>query len=77
MIHENVDKAKKSSGCPSQGGGGDMAQKQKEQQAMIKDSLAKIKHKIFVLSGKGGVGKSSVSANLAASLFRLKQIFCV
>ena len=68
MIHENVDTAKKSSGCPSQGGGGDMADKQKEQQAMIKDSLGKIKHKIFVLSGKGGVGKSSVSANLAASL---------
>ena len=68
MIHENVDTAKKSSGCPSQGGGGDMADKQKEQQAMIKDSLGKIKHKIFILSGKGGVGKSSVSANLAACL---------
>jgi len=68
MIHENVDNAKKSSGCPSQGGGGDMADKQKEQQAMIKDSLGKIKHKIFILSGKGGVGKSSVSANLAACL---------
>jgi ATP-binding protein involved in chromosome partitioning len=68
MIHDNVDKAKKSQGCPSQGDGQDMAQKQQEQQAMIKDTLAKIKHKIFVLSGKGGVGKSSVSANLAASL---------
>ncbi len=67
MIHENVDNAKQSKGCPSQGGG-DMAQKQKEQQAMIKANLAKIKHKIFVLSGKGGVGKSSISANLAASL---------
>ncbi len=68
MIHENVDKAKKSSGCPSQDGGADMAQKQDEQKVMIKDTLGKIKHKIFVLSGKGGVGKSSVSANLAASL---------
>ncbi|MCP4722130.1 MAG: Mrp/NBP35 family ATP-binding protein [Desulfobacteraceae bacterium] len=67
MIHENVDKAKKSQGCPSQDGG-NPAQKQQEQQAMIKDCLAKIKHKVFVLSGKGGVGKSSVSANLAASL---------
>ncbi|MBU3954336.1 MAG: Mrp/NBP35 family ATP-binding protein [Proteobacteria bacterium] len=67
MIHENVDTAKKSSGCPSQGGA-NAAQKQQEQQAMIKNCLAKIKHKIFVLSGKGGVGKSSVSANLAASL---------
>ncbi len=45
-----------------------MARKQQEQQAMIKANLAKIKHKLFVLSGKGGVGKSSVSANLAASL---------
>lgn len=67
MIHDNVEKAKKGGGCPSQGGG-DMAQKQKEQEAMIKANLAKIKHKIFVLSGKGGVGKSSVSANLAARL---------
>jgi ATP-binding protein involved in chromosome partitioning len=67
MIHENVNKAKKSTGCPSQSGN-DQAQKQQEQDAIIKASLAKIKHKIFVLSGKGGVGKSSVSANLAASL---------
>lgn len=68
MIHDNVDSAKKSSGCPSQGGGQDMAAKQKQEEEKIKSSLSKIKHKIFVLSGKGGVGKSSVSANLAASL---------
>ena len=30
--------------------------------------LGKIKHKIMVLSGKGGVGKSSVAATLAVSL---------
>ncbi len=68
MIHKDVDQAKKSKGCPSQQGGGNAAKKQQEQQAMIKANLAKIKHKIFVLSGKGGVGKSSISANLAASL---------
>ncbi len=69
MIHDNMKTAQKSKGCPSQGGNGqDMARKQEEQQAMIKNSLAKIKHKIFVLSGKGGVGKSSISANLAAAL---------
>ena len=34
----------------------------------IKTNLSNIKHKIVVLSGKGGVGKSTVSANLAISL---------
>ena len=67
MIHDSVDKAKTGGGCPSQGGG-DMAARQKQEEEKIKASLSKIKHKIFVLSGKGGVGKSSVSANLAASL---------
>ncbi|OGR57750.1 MAG: ATPase [Desulfobacula sp. RIFOXYB2_FULL_45_6] len=70
MIHESVDKAKQGGGCPSQSGGNDYAARQKKEDEAIKTSLAKIKHKIFVLSGKGGVGKSSVSANLAASLSR-------
>ena len=34
----------------------------------IKKNLQKIKHKIIVLSGKGGVGKSTVSAYLALML---------
>jgi Mrp family chromosome partitioning ATPase len=38
------------------------------QDEMIKDSLSKIKHKLFVMSGKGGVGKSSISANIAVTL---------
>lgn len=31
----------------------------------LNDRLAKIKHKFIVLSGKGGVGKSTIAANLA------------
>jgi Mrp family chromosome partitioning ATPase len=34
----------------------------------IKDRLSKIKNKIVVMSGKGGVGKSTVAANIAMSL---------
>ncbi len=38
------------------------------QNELISSTLAKIKYKIFVMSGKGGVGKSSVAVNIAAAL---------
>ncbi len=38
----------------------------------VNNSLAKIKHTILVLSGKGGVGKSTVSANIAFALAEKK-----
>ncbi len=34
----------------------------------IKERLSKVKHKLLVMSGKGGVGKSSVAAYLAIAL---------
>lgn len=50
------------------GSKGKTSAKTKIQDEMIKSTLEKIKYKLFIMSGKGGVGKSSVSVNVAAAL---------
>ncbi len=65
------------SSCPSgsscshsttSGGDGNCKAPFAQQDKIIAQALKGIKHKIFVMSGKGGVGKSSVTVNLAAAL---------
>jgi len=56
-----MDKVKKQTACGKPAG-------VDKQQESIREALSKITHKIFVMSGKGGVGKSSISANLATGL---------
>lgn len=40
------------------------------QRGKLRDRLDKIKHKISLMSGKGGVGKSSTTANIAGNLVK-------
>ncbi|MGD9365677.1 MAG: Mrp/NBP35 family ATP-binding protein [Desulfobacteraceae bacterium] len=57
------------SSCSGRGcGQGAAGAAPQQQDAHIADTLTKIRQKIIVMSGKGGVGKSSVSAGLAVQL---------
>jgi ATP-binding protein involved in chromosome partitioning len=64
MSGENLNGAGCGGGC----GKGQAISNKKDKDGQIVASLSRIKHKLLVMSGKGGVGKSSVSAGLSIQL---------
>lgn len=55
-------------GCPMSGNQPGPAVQKPSADEQLKKNLERIAHKILVLSGKGGVGKSTVAVNLAVAL---------
>jgi Mrp family chromosome partitioning ATPase len=64
------EKCEKDSTCETCDQTGSCTQQEKEAHAQerLKSKLSNIKHRNMVMSGKGGVGKSTVSTNLAVAL---------
>lgn len=66
---ELAGKAPGCEGCPNQKACTDGAgRKQDPDLELIRQRLQNVRHKVLVLSGKGGVGKSTMSAQIAFAL---------
>ena len=56
--------------CSAQAKADNETEEEFQSRQLLSQKMCNIKHKILVLSGKGGVGKSTVAANLAVELSR-------
>ena len=65
---EDAGKASACAGCPNQEACASAPKGPDPDVAAIAERLADVKHKVLVLSGKGGVGKSTFAAQLAYGL---------
>ncbi len=70
MNHSEVRRTQEPDGTRPDGGPPDRDEIERQQKDRLARHLARIRHKLLVLSGKGGVGKSSVAAVLALELAR-------
>ena len=68
---ESAGKASSCEGCPNQGAcASGTAAAPTEEELRIAACMSRVRHRVLVLSGKGGVGKSTFSAQLAYALAR-------
>jgi len=63
--NQNKECSEECDSCATSNQCSDAKKAEYEKQQKLEQKLAKIKHKIAIISGKGGVGKSTVTANLA------------
>ena len=74
---ERAGRAAACEGCPNQAACASAPAGPDPDLAAIEERMRSVKHKILVLSGKGGVGKSTVAAQLAFSLAgRGREVRC-
>jgi Mrp family chromosome partitioning ATPase len=67
-IMGNEDKIKTENNCSTKKFPSREEIEELKEKLALQDNMGKIKHKIIVLSGKGGVGKSTVATNIAVAL---------